>query len=95
MRAKHWAMFAGWQLAGSLAAMSAHTVDTHTLSWPIYVVMIAPGSFASFYFLGANGQGDYWLKWAPYAIAVGVNVALFTIVALAKRKKVRLDKSAA
>ena len=86
MRAKHWWMFMGWQLAGSLAAMTAHTAHPiDRLSWKIYVVMLVPGSFASTYFFRDGMPDNYWPKWAPYAMVTGINIALFLAADLAKR----------
>jgi hypothetical protein len=47
LKTKHWMMFAGWQLAGSLLGLAAQHVDQ--LSWMISAIMLLPGTALSFY----------------------------------------------
>jgi hypothetical protein len=72
-------MFFGWQLAGLLAAMSTRP--------PGFVLMLLPGSFIAIYFFRFLRAGNYWPKWMPFAIAVGINLILFTITAMLIRKR--------
>lgn len=58
MRLRHWLIFAGWQLAGSLAGYSAHHVDR--LSWAISGIMLFPGTYVTGYVFRVGGPGNNW-----------------------------------
>lgn len=94
MGIKRWLMFLGWQLAGSLAAMSAHPVDR--VSWGIYVTTLLPGSLATRW-LFEGGDPEYylpgWPKWGPYAIVAGINIVVFMATDVALRvRRARISK---
>lgn len=85
MQARHWMMFAAWQLAGSLIGLGAHHVDA--LSWMISGLMLLPGTVVSWYVFKPGGLGNTWQKWPIFAVAASANILLFTIVSLVKRKR--------
>ena len=82
--AKHWFMFAGWQVAGSLVGFGAHHVDS--LSWALSGLMLMPGTLLSFYIFREGGIGNSWDKWTPFAVAAALNTLLFVIIAIVRSK---------
>lgn len=85
MKIRHWLLFAGWQLAGSLVGFAAHHVDT--VSWLVSGPMLMPGWLLSLYVFREGGIGNNWDKWTLFAVAVSLNAILFTAIATIRSKK--------
>ena len=80
MKIRHWLMFAGWQLAGSLVGLGAHHVDA--FSWTLSYLMLMPGTLLSLYVFRLGGIGNHWHKWTFFAVAAVPNTLLFALIAL-------------
>ena len=85
MRKRHWLIFGGWQLAGSLVGLGAHHVDT--FSWGLSGLMLLPGTLLDFYLFREGGIGNNWAQWTLFAVAAGLNTILFAAIYIAKTKK--------
>ena len=91
MKVRHWLLFGGWQVAGSLVGLGARHVDT--VSWLVSGFMLMPGTLLSLYVFREGGVGNNWDKWTLFAVAVSLNNILFAAIAIRRNKKsARLSK---
>jgi len=91
MKARHWWIFGGIQVAGALVGMGASHVDI--LSWGLSIVLLLPGILVSSLFFSPGNIGNNWPKWSIFAIAIAANILLLKIATFvfAKRRKNKLS----
>lgn len=86
VKVRHWLLFAGWQVAGSLVGLGARHVDT--VSWLVSGFMLMPGTLLSLYVFREGGVGNNWDKWTLFAVAVSLNNILFAALQSDEIKRV-------
>jgi hypothetical protein len=85
VKVRHWLLFAGWQVAGSLVGLGARHVDT--VSWLVSGFMLMPGTLLSLYVFREGGIGNNWDKWTLFAAAVSLNTVLVAAIAIIRNNK--------
>jgi hypothetical protein len=91
VKARHWLIFAGWQLAGYLTGLGAHHVDA--ISWAISGFMLMPGTLLSICLFRQGGIGNTWQKWTIFAVAVTANSVLFAILSILRARRSKINQT--